>query len=423
MKPTVAKPFFRSDARGGIVIAAALTFPAALLFVGVAVDYTRMSLSREQLQSAADAAALEASKATTRSAAEASLAAAFAAAKSKSMLSGKPVAARLVSFTPGTAEVAASMDVTMTLSALSGQSTRSVAVKAAATTGRPANAGKVLDIAMCIDATGSMQPVIDSVKNNALNFAVNLNAYFTANGLTPFDLIRARPIFFRDFGGNNPDYRSDHYKVASGGYVDLYPLGNAWKPAGDSRNYGDAVPLKAAGDFYKLPAEAANFQSFVSPERESGGGDYVESGIECLNEAIDSNWLRPGGSFNSGTGAMTVKTAFSVVAIWTDEDAHPPSFSWSLLNANYPNASKMPRTYASLKAKWDTEINIPQANKLLAFFKPSAPHPGWAPIQLWNRYLSAGTLTQGTNAMVNSIGAAVATLDRAAGSPMVRLTK
>ena len=82
----------------------------------------------------------------------------------------------------------------------------------------------------------------------------------------------------------------------------------------------------------------------------------------------------------------------------------------------------MPRTYDGLKAKWTSDATIPQGNKLLAFFIPQN-FPNWAPVQLWDHYLAAGTLTQGTSAMTAAIADAVATLDKAAGPSMVRLTK
>ena len=412
---------FLRDARGGVAITAALVLPVLLLFVGASVDYSRLSTARTQLQSTADAAALDAARAATTSAATANMNKAFAAASHKSFLEDATVTPELVSFTPGSAEIRATVEVPMAFFLLTGQPKMSVGVSAAATVSKPSNAAKTLDVAMCIDATGSMQPVIDAVKNSAIGFAANLNAYFQAQGLSPFDLIRVRPIFFRDFGGNNPNSGAGSYDLKNGGYVDLYPNGVAWKPAGDSRYYGDAVPLHAAGDFYRLPAEESNFKSFVNPELESGGGDYIESGIECLNEAMDSNWLHVGDSISGG---MKVDQAFTAIAIWTDEDAHPPGFSWSLLNANYPDASKMPRDYAGLRAKWDNSAKIPQAHKLLTFFKPTKSHPGWAPVLAWPNASISGTLTQGTDNMISSIGAAVATLDKSgSGSKVVHLTK
>ena len=59
-----------------------------------------------------------------------------------------------------------------------------------------------LDVVMCIDATGSMTPTLNAVKTNALNFESNLNSELTKRGIPPFDAMRVRVAFYRDYGGN-----------------------------------------------------------------------------------------------------------------------------------------------------------------------------------------------------------------------------
>ena len=92
---------FSRDARGGVAITAALVLPVLLLFVGASVDYSRLSTARSQLQSTADAAALDAARAATTSAATANMNKAFAAASHKTFLEGATVTPELVSFTLG----------------------------------------------------------------------------------------------------------------------------------------------------------------------------------------------------------------------------------------------------------------------------------------------------------------------------------
>jgi Putative Flp pilus-assembly TadE/G-like len=281
----------------------------------------------------------------------------------------------------------------------------------------PKSGTRVLDIAMCFDATGSMQPTLDAVKTNALNLYATLNQELESRKLQKFDAVKIRPIYFRDFGGNG-----QWYDFASGGKVDKAPNGFVSRPAGDAKNYGDDVPLRAAADFYNVVDKQAELVNFVQPEIESGGGDYTESGLECLNEAMDSKWTRIGDKIKTPKGDQDATDVFSIIAIWTDQDAHAPSFSYSLLNPNYPDATKMPRNYAGLRAKWDDEAKIPQTNKLLAtFMTPGAPTSGWNPIFAWPRYMAAGTLTGGTNQMVSSIADAVSTVVAKSGS--VRLTQ
>ena len=84
-----------------------------------------------------------------------------------------------------------------------------------------ADGTRVLDVAMCIDETGSMQFLLDSVKANAMGFFPALNAEFVARSIQPFDSVRIRPIFFRDYGGNGA---GGHYDVATGGQVDKFPF-------------------------------------------------------------------------------------------------------------------------------------------------------------------------------------------------------
>jgi hypothetical protein len=276
---------------------------------------------------------------------------------------------------------------------------------------------RVLDVAMCIDATGSMQPTIDAVKQNAMALHQNLNTIFTARSVPAFDVVRVRPIFFRDFGGN-----AAWYSVAGGGKVDKYPNGFENRPAGDARNMGDDVPMRAAPDFFNLVDSSSQFHAFVEPEIESGGGDYTETGLECINEAIDSAWQKPGQDVLTPSGLKRADDVFSLIVVWTDDDVHPPAYSPSLENPNYPPASKMPRTYDDLRAKWRDPAKVPQANKLLATFRrPSAPTNGWQPVLGWDRYMDAGTLTAGTTTLVETLAQAVTTI--AGQSSKARLTQ
>jgi hypothetical protein len=168
--------------------------------------------------------------------------------------------------------------------------------------------------------------------------------------------------------------------------------------------------------------QAYDYNTFVAGEVESGGGDFPESGNECLNEAMSSNWTRVGSKVKTNSGDQNAVAVFSVVALWTDDNAHPPGYAPSLDNPNYPPASRMPRTYAGMQAKWKDESVIPQANKLLAFFTPvSAPDSGYLPIKSWDRFLQAGTLTDGTRQMVDKLADAVAQI--AGGLGNLRITQ
>src|ERR671937_3228011 len=55
-----------------------------------------------------------------------------------------------------------------------------------------------VDIAFCIDGTGSMAPILDRVKDNALRFYDDVQKNLTDKGKN-VDELRVRVIAFRDF--------------------------------------------------------------------------------------------------------------------------------------------------------------------------------------------------------------------------------
>lgn len=408
-------PRFTSDERGTLGTFFAVATLGFVCVIGLAVDGGQMMALRGELQDVADDAVLSAVAAAKPLGDAQQDAEAMFRSRVASQARLKSAA---VSFTfsndPTTDEISAEISAvypTVFMGAI-GVASATVTVKASAT--RKSGGARVLDVAMCMDATGSMQPTIDAVKANALNLQTSLNSYFASNSIAPFDAIRVRPIFFRDFGGNY------NYDEATGGDVDKYPFGWEWRPAGDARNYGDDVPMRAAAAFFNLESDAAGFSAFVTPEVESGGGDDPESGLECLNEAMGSAWLRAGDTVSTASGDKTVGEAFSVVAIWTDQATHPPAYFRSLLNPSYPVLATMPATYGNLEAKWNDDTVIPQAHKLLATFKPASATDGWDQVTAWSGYLAAGTLVAGTGTMIERLGDAVQTLST--GGYTARLT-
>ena len=405
---------FRTATRGGVAVVFALTVPVLFGLIGIAIDYNNAIRITTALQSEVDSAALAAASFIGPE----DEAKAIAQAYIDNALSHRGLAKSTTKITrdPSTNAFVVTVGYKMATAVAKVVGFNSFDLRIASSAAPKADT-RVLDIAMCIDATGSMQPTIDAVKSNALDFYTTLNQELETRKLQKFDAVKIRPIFFRDFGGN-----WKWYDVASGGQVDKFPNGLVSRPAGDAKNYGDDVPMRAAPDFFNALDEKIALQNFVQPEIESGGGDYTESGIECMNEAMDSRWTRAGDTVKTSSGDKKATDVFSIIAIWTDQDSHEPSFSYSLLNPNYPNAAKMPRDYAGLRSKWDDEAKIPQRHKLLATFMPvGAPTVGWDPIFTWPSYMNAGTLTGGTTQMVSSIVDAVQTV--VGTSAAVRLTQ
>lgn len=177
-----------------------------------------------------------------------------------------------------------------------------------------------VDIVMCIDCTGSMGDLLDTVKNNALQFYPGLLARCEEKGKEISEL-RIRAIAFRDF---NCD-------------------GNA------------AV---ADTGFLNIPDEESDFKSFVSGLRPAGGGDEPENGLEALAMAIDSDWTTGGDKRRH------------VVVVWSDASTHPLGVGSS--NSTYPQ--NMPSDFDELTDWWEDEQSgkMRKSAKRLVIFAPDA---------------------------------------------------
>lgn len=146
-----------------------------------------------------------------------------------------------------------------------------------------------VDIVMCIDATGSMGSLLDTVKKNALKFYGDLTSAMAEKGKYVEEL-RVRVIAFRD-------YLAD----------------------------GDNAML--ATDFYSLPAEEKEFEQLVSSLKPFGGGDDEEDGLEALAYAIKSDWTKGPHSRH-------------VIVVWTDDATHKLGFGRDPENGRYLVDSK-----------------------------------------------------------------------------------
>ena len=129
-----------------------------------------------------------------------------------------------------------------------------------------------IDIVMCIDATGSMNGILDTVKSNALNFYGDLINSMRKKGKQVNDL-RIKVIAFRDY-------------VADGENAML------------------------ATDFFRMPDEQEDFRDLVNTISACGGGDEPEDGLEALAYAIRTDWTRDGDKRRH------------VIVVWTDAPTH-----------------------------------------------------------------------------------------------------
>lgn len=189
-----------------------------------------------------------------------------------------------------------------------------------------------VDIVMCIDCTGSMGGLLDTVKANALKFYPDLKARCDAKGKEISDL-RIRVIGFRDLG-----YDKDKAITDSG--------------------------------FLTIPEQEDKFKEIVNSFVASGGGPEPESGLEALAMAINSDWTHDGDKRRH------------VIVVWTDASTHELGETGKD-NPQYP--SEAPTNFDELTDWWEDEQGgkMSRSSKRLVIFAPDASK--WTEIGLnWN---------------------------------------
>ena len=189
----------------------------------------------------------------------------------------------------------------------------------------PRGLSYAVDIVFCIDVTGSMTPILDAVKANALRFYDDVQHNLTAKGKN-VDELRVRVIAFRDF-------------------------------------VADGEAALQESPFFRLPAEQAGFSDFVNGLLAQGGGDAPESGLEAVALAVNSPWTNRGDRRRQ------------VVVVWTDQPAHPldPTTVPAELRA------RVPADFSALTDLWeDAQGPLGSSSKRLILFAPDGP--GWSDI-------------------------------------------
>jgi hypothetical protein len=177
-----------------------------------------------------------------------------------------------------------------------------------------------VDIVMCIDCTGSMSGILDTVKANALKFYPDLRKKCDENGKEIAEL-RIKAIAYRDFTCD-----------------------------GD-----EAI---AETEFFNIPDNEEDFKGFVSHLVPKGGGPEPESGLEALSMAINSKWTTGGDRRRH------------VIVVWSDASTHPLGDGND--NSCYP--SGMPSSFDMLTDWWEDEQSgkMDKSAKRLIIFAPDA---------------------------------------------------
>ena len=182
-----------------------------------------------------------------------------------------------------------------------------------------------VDIVFCVDVTGSMTPILDAVKANALRFYGDVQNNLVNKGKN-VDELRVRVVAFRDFAAD-----------------------------------GDAAMQESP--FFALPADQEDFSAFVNGLVAEGGGDAPESGLEAVSLAMTSPWTSRGDRRRQ------------VIVVWTDQPAQP------LSPAGLPAAyrDRVPGDFSALTDVWeDAQGALGSSSKRLILFAPDGP--GWSDI-------------------------------------------
>lgn len=204
-----------------------------------------------------------------------------------------------------------------------------------------------VDVVMCIDATGSMQPIIEEVKENALSLYTQFVDGMERQNKTVGEL-RVKIVAFRDY-------------------------------------ICDAVPM-AESPFFELPAQSRELQEYVSGIEALGGGDTPECAFEAIATAMNSEWTRNG------------KKRRHVVVVFTDAPALPMGERAGC--PNYP--MDLPATLADLNAWWEGASQLYSSNyqakagRLIAFVPND---DSWEQIAHWNRFTPSYTAGQGCSSV------------------------
>ena len=178
-----------------------------------------------------------------------------------------------------------------------------------------------VDIALCIDVTGSMRPILDTVKNNALNLCDDIKNTMIRKG-KEINKLRIRIVAFRDYDAD-----------------------------------GDEAMLVT--DFFNMPEQGAIFEKCVRGLKPKGGGDIPEDGLEALAYGIKSKWDKTG------------MKSRHIIIVWTDAPTH--ELGYGRANPCYPR--NMAADFDELTEWWgDSQLPgvMDQNAKRLLIFAPES---------------------------------------------------
>ncbi len=177
-----------------------------------------------------------------------------------------------------------------------------------------------VDIVLVIDATGSMQGCIQTVKDNANRLYDDICRKMKESH-RDINRMRVRVIAFRDYVA----YKSDHIE-----------------------------PMMVT-PFFNMPEDTERFRRAVSQIKAIGGGDDPEDGLEALAFAIKSDWLPE-------TPGIDRR---QIIVLWTDAATHELGYGSSV--DVYPRG--MAKDFSELSRWWEELMSF--TSKRLLLYAPT----------------------------------------------------
>lgn len=178
----------------------------------------------------------------------------------------------------------------------------------------------MVDLAFCIDATGSMGSIIERVKQAAVRFPDDLSSEM--HSMSKFiDSLRVKVVAFRDF-------------------------------------FADGADAINESRFFQFPTDRDEFAGFVKKLTATGGGDEPENGLEALALAIRSDWTKAGDKRRH------------IIAVFTDTSAHPLEKGATAKPPGY--LSEGPKNLDELTNMWEGQAYMERGSRRLLLFAPDA---------------------------------------------------
>lgn len=274
----------------------------------------------------------------------------------------------------------------------------------------------VIDIVMCLDATGSMQATLDAVKAQATSFSDDLLAELGSS--SDYIKVRVKPIFYRDWEDHVNEHNLTRYHSWSW-YVPYYwnyyknYYGSYYEGGLIESDFIDLHPSAESG--LSSSAQDTAFRDFVGSEKAVGGWNWPEAAGACLNEGIRSDWfdvtsqeshdffdipddqtIIQDGETPPTTGAYSKVSLIPVVVTWSDATINSLSLSRTYIS------STTPTSYSAFENLWKNGTYINQDRKIMIRFGPQSAS-GWNTIKNWEDYHWGGNLATGNEDGVKKI--------------------